>query len=99
MIPAPGLRIRKQTNKQTPEQLFEFAKSHFPGMHVEFVSSEEILKIEEDVLADRFKVAKTINGTLQFHQFQSIAGSKTHLMVKEFSRYNISKKKKVSKSK
>ena len=91
--------LRRPVHDQilTPEQLFDFAKSHFPGMHVEFVSSEEILKIESDVLADRFKAAKTINGTLTFHQFQSIEGSKTHLMVKEFSRSDISKKKKVTK--
>ena len=82
----------------TPDDLFKFAKDKFPGMVVEFVASEEILRIEREVLAERFKAAKTIKGTLKLHQFNSIADSKTHLNVKEYSMCDTTKKVKIAKT-
>ena len=91
--------LRKPVDGQilTAENLYEFAKSHFPGLIVEFVASEEIQQLEAEILADRFKSAKTINGTLKLHQFNSIGLSNTHLNVKEYSLSLNTKKVKVSK--
>ena len=92
--------LRRPVDNQilTLQDLFKFAKENFPGMVVEFVSAEEILQIEEEVLAERFKSARTIKGTLKLHQFASIGESRTHLNVKEYSLCDSSKKVKISKT-
>ena len=91
--------LRRPVENQilTADDLYKFAKEHFPGMVVEFVSSVEILELEADILADRFKLAKTIKGTLKLHQFNSIEDDKAQLDVKEYSKCGSSKKVKVSK--
>ena len=91
--------LRRPVDNQilTASELYKFAKNQFPGIIVEFISSEEILQLEEEVLADRFKAAKTIKGTLKLHQFNSIPNSKTHVNVKEYSMCDSSKNVKVSK--
>ena len=92
-----SLRRRVSDRILSPDDLFKFAKEKFPGMVVEFVSAEEIQRIEEELLADRFKTARTIKGTLKLHQFNSIGESKTHLKVKEYSMCESSKNVKISK--
>ena len=91
--------LRRPVSDQilSPDDLFKFAKEKFHGMVVEFVSAEEIQRIEEELLADRFKTARTIKGTLKLHQFNSIGESKTHLKVKEYSMCESSKNVKISK--
>ena len=58
--------LRKPVDGQilTAENLYEFAKSHFPGLIVEFVASEEIQQLEAEILADRFKSTKTSSTAL-----------------------------------
>ena len=92
--------LRRPLNNQilTATDLFEFARDHFPNIIVEFVSKEEIVKLEEELLSLRFQSALTIKGTLKFHQFRTIEGSNTHVEVKEYSLSSVSKTVKVSKS-
>ena len=48
------LQASWKTNSHTTGSI-QVRQGNFPGMVVEFVSSEEIVQIEEEVLAERFK--------------------------------------------
>ena len=52
---------------------------------MEFISSDQIQKLEEEVLLDRFKSSKTIKGTLGYHNFESIPGNNQEVKVKKYS--------------
>ena len=78
--------LRRPTEDQilTPMDFFNFIKEKFRNLQVEFISSEAILKLKQEVLVKRFKLAKTIKGTLGLHRFLTIPGNQTQLKVKKF---------------
>ena len=80
-----SLRRPLENQIQTATDFFIFVKEKFKNLVVEFVSAEEIKKLEEEVLRDRFKNAKTIQGTLGFHDYETIPGNNKQIKVKKFS--------------
>ena len=70
---------------QTPIELYNFAKLKFKNIQVEFVSKEDIEKVEKEILVERFKETKTIKGTLGYHSFEPIDNNLTQLIAKQFS--------------
>ena len=48
--------------------------------------------LHSEVLAERFKLAKTIKGTLKFHSYSPIPGCEDSIMVKQYDLSPISKK-------
>lgn len=78
--------LRRPTQNQilTAEDFYKFTKEKFTKIHVEFVSSEDIMKLEQEVLVERFKLAKTIKGTLGYHRFMSIPGDQSQVKVKKY---------------
>ena len=69
----------------TPLQFYEFCSEKILGVKSFFVSSQEIEETAESYLNDRFEQAITIKGTLKFHSFVPIRGSKSHINVQKFS--------------
>ena len=60
-------------------------KEKFRALQVEFISSEKISELEEEILIERFKLAKTIKGTLGYHNFSSIPNNHKEVLVKKYS--------------
>ena len=81
---------------QTPKQFYEFAVQHFK-FPIFFVEQQEIEKIEEETLKERFKYCKVIDGTLKLHMFCSIANDLKNLKVFEYSNSKEFEVKRVSK--
>ena len=57
----------------------------FMNIHVKFVTTESIELQEKQLLVERFKNAKVINGTLRYHNFASIPGCLEKVNVKRYS--------------
>ena len=85
-----SLKRPEENQIQTPLQFYEFAKTNFKKVQVEFVGQAEIDKNEEDLL-ERFKLAKLVKGTLKLHMFSTIDGDSKKLEVKKFA-YSVDKK-------
>ena len=81
--------LRRPSNNQiqTATDFYKFVQEKIKKVKVEFVGEEEIKKIENDILIDRFKSAKTIKGTRSFHSFETIVENEniTDLNVRKFS--------------
>ena len=78
------------------KQFYEFAVQHFK-FPIFFVEQQEIVKIEEETLKERFKYCKVIDGTLKLHMFCSIANDLKNLKVFEYSNSKEFEVKRVSK--
>ena len=78
--------LRRPSDNQilTTNDFYEFAKSKFCEIHIDFIPTNYIEEDGESLLKDRFILAKTIKGTLGFHSFTPIAGSRSHLIVKRY---------------
>ena len=81
----------------TPMQLFEFAKEKFTNVDVQFVSTEMIEKLDNEVLQNRFKNAKTIKGTMGINSYSAIPGCYDKVTVKQYDLSSVHKKVSVSK--
>ena len=64
--------LRRPLDNQilTATDFFVFIREKFKNLHVEFISSQSIKSLEKEKLVERFKLAKTIKGTLGFHRFE-----------------------------
>ena len=80
-----SLRRPEENQIQTAMDLYDFFKEKFRALQVEFISSDQISQLEDDILVERFKVAKTIKDTLGFHNFSSIPGNHQEVLVKKYS--------------
>jgi hypothetical protein len=60
----------------TPKDLYDFAKENVKGIQVMWVSSDEIEEVTAAKLEERYKLAKTIEGTQSFHKFIPIPGTR-----------------------
>ena len=80
-----SLRRPEENQIQTAMDLYDFVKEKFRALQVEFISSDQISQLEDEILVERFEVAKTIKGTLGFHNFSSIPGNHREVLVKKYS--------------
>ena len=80
-----SLRRPEENQIQTAHDFFKFVKEKFKKLVVEFIPTEDINKLEDDILEERFKAAKTIQGTLGFHNYESIPDNHKKVKVKKFS--------------
>ena len=80
-----SLRRPLENQIQTARDLYDFVKVKFRALQVEFISSEQISELEEEILVERFKLAKTIKGTLGYHNFSSIPSNHKEVLVKKYS--------------
>ena len=70
---------------QTPEQLFQWAKSNIPQVTFEYLTQEDIRKVGEE-LSERLEQSKKVDGTQKLHAFIPINGSSSKVITKPYSR-------------
>lgn len=68
---------------QTPQQLYEWAKSWESTMHFEYATKQEYNVLKKRLESKRYNSAKTIKGTQGYHCF--IPKSKKEIVTKSFS--------------
>ena len=59
----------------TPRQFFEYCSEHVQGITLMWCSEEEINLLAEQKLLARYAKAKTVPGTLGYHQFSVVRGT------------------------
>ena len=79
-----SLRRPEENHIQNAIDFYDFTKEKFKNIHVEFIPSSVISELNDNILKERFQLAKTIKGTLGYHTFQSINGSHSKIKVKKF---------------
>ena len=62
-----------------------FVKEKFKNIKVEYILSEDIEAIENKILIERFKEAKTIKGTQSYHSFEPLQDNNNEMNVRKFS--------------
>ena len=80
-----SLRRPLKSHIQTAVDFYNFVKEKFKNIQTEFVSINEIDRVEETILAERFSKCKTIKGTLGFHNFECFPQNHMKMKVKKFS--------------
>ena len=80
-----SLRRPLKNHIQTAVDFYNFVKEKFKNIQTEFVSINEIDRVEETILAERFSKCKTIKGTLGFHNFECFPQNHMKMKVKKFS--------------
>ena len=83
-----SLRRPEENQIQTAQDFYNFVKAKFKKLVVEFIAAENIAELEEEILEERFKAARTIPGTQGFHNYESIPGNHRQVKVKKFSLSN-----------
>ena len=63
----------------TAKQVFEYCKEEIKGVHVNFISAEEMVPVRS-MLEKRFSCASTLPGTRSFHQEFNLVLGKTNLV-------------------
>ena len=61
-----SLRRPEENQIQTAQDFYNFVKAKFKKLVVEFIAADDIAELEEEILEERFKAARTIPGTLGF---------------------------------
>ena len=80
-----SLRRPIEKHIKTATDFYTVVKNKFKNIQVEYISQEVIEKIETDILIERFKISKTITGTLGFHSFETIRGNHCQVNVRKYS--------------
>lgn len=77
-----SLRMVYNNQIMTPRQLYDWAKDNIANIYFLY-STTEAHEAEAKILKDRFKAAKTIRGTQQFHNYRPM--NETRVSVKNYS--------------
>ena len=80
-----SLRRPVENQIKTATDFYTFVKNKFKNVQVEYISQEVIEKLETDILIERFKISKTITGTLGFHSFEIIPGYHCQVNLSKYS--------------